>query len=327
MRAPRLPLQPAPLRIGVFFWHESANDELAFAGVRKAFATRGVAHAFDVRRAGGDEGRARGFLDAWRARGTDLVLALGTRAAHLSQGRLGATPIVFAAVTNPIESGLVASWGPRFRRSSTLVRQTGTSNWIRPEIVLKVFRLACPNLRRLGVLRSATAGYVSAVELRGLRAAAARESRAPGAPPLEFVESIFERRIGLEKTVARLLEAGVHAIWIPIDHGIYKNSAQILDAVAGRGVPLLSSSLRATRDAAVAGIFVDYELLGQRAAAQAMRILIDGESPEHMPVETMKSYQIVVNRTAARRCGYELPLPLLAVAERVLPEKRREGGR
>lgn len=314
-----VPEPPSPsLRLGVFFWHRSANDLVAFEGMKRAFEIRGLPHEFDVQHADGDERRAREILDKWKDKwktgSIDLLFTMGTRATFLAQGWVGRLPIVFAAVTNPVEAGIVSSWRSRYERSATLVRLTGTSNWIPPQTVLHVFRLAVPRLRRLGVLRSTDAGYVSAVELRGLRQAI--EAGDP-AERIEVVESVYERRLGIERTVEALIEADVDAIWIPIDYTIYQQSKEILDAVASRGIPLLSSSLRATRDAAIAGVVVDYRMLGQRAAALALQILEKGRAPERIPVETMKGYQIVVNLEAARRCGYELPLPLLVVADRV----------
>lgn len=305
-----------PHRVGVFFWHRSANDLAAFEGIRRAFEIAGVEHEFVVHHADGDETRARRLLDECTDEKLDVLFTMGTRATFLAQGWVGRLPIVFTAVTNPVEAGIVSSWTKRYERSSTLVRLTGTSNWIPPDTVLHVFRLAVPTLRRLGVLRSSESGYVSEVELRGLRSAVAKTKK-----PLEIVETIFDRRYGIEAAVADLLAKDVDAVWIPIDFTIYQQSEQILEAMSGKGIPVLSSSLRATKDAAIAGIVVDYELLGRKAGALALDILVRGAEPARIPVETMKGYQIVVNMTAAKRYGYELPLPLLVVADQVLVEE------
>ncbi|MCB9917152.1 MAG: hypothetical protein H6832_01955 [Planctomycetes bacterium] len=310
-------------RVGVFFWHRSANDLAAFEGIQRAFSIRGLPVEFIVHHADGDERRAREQLDACRDAKLDLLFTMGTRATFLAQGWVGRMPIVFTAVTNPVEAGFAKSFGTRVERSSTLVRMTGTSNWIPPETVLHVFRLAVPKMRRLAILRSSDSGFVSAAELKDLSTAIERSGE-----PLEVVEVVLDMRFGMQAALDRVLAADVDALWIPIDFPIYEQSAAIAEYLTGKGLPVLSSSLRATEDAAIAGVVVDYPLLGQRAAALAFAILLDEQDPQRMPIEMMQGYQIVLNLEAARRYGYELPLPLLAVADRVLGgETKDRGGR
>ncbi len=313
--AAALSAQGRTFRVGVLYWHRSPNDLAAERGIRKAFELRGMACEFVVHHADGDERKARAWLDTCRDQGLDLLFTMGTRATFLAEGWVGSLPIVFAAVTNPVEAGFAPSFGERVRRSSTLVRMTGTSNWLPPETVLHVFRLAVPGMRRLGILRSSASGFVSAVELRGLRDSVAKSAGA-SEQELEVVEVVLDPRFGIRQAVDEVLAASVDALWIPIDFDIYQESAVIAEHLEGRRVPVLSSSLRATKDAAIVGIVVDYELLGQKAAAMAFDILEGRRAPEDMPVETMQGYQIVINLEAAKRYGYEVPLPMLAVADR-----------
>jgi putative ABC transport system substrate-binding protein len=83
----------------------------------------------------------------------------------------------------------------------------------------------------------------------------------------------------------------------------------------------VSSSLRGALSGAVAGVFTDYAMLGERAALILLQVLEGGVDPARIPVGTMRGYQVVVNLGAARRLGYDLPLPLLAVADRILDDR------
>jgi ABC-type uncharacterized transport system substrate-binding protein len=67
-------------------------------------------------------------------------------------------------------------------------------------------------------------------------------------------------------------------------------------------------------------------MLGERAALLVLEILARGRDPGSLPIGTMQGYQVVVNLAAARRLGYDLPLPLLALADRLLDEEG-DGGR
>jgi ABC-type uncharacterized transport system substrate-binding protein len=183
--------------------------------------------------------------------------------------------------------------------------------------VLEVFRLAVPDLGRLGVLRSSETGVVSAAELRGIREYLAE----PGALPITVVEELVGSVEELSAAVDRLAAADVQAIWIPIDFLVYSNLEVVRAAAEPHGLPLVSSSLKGARAGAVAGVLVDYALLGQRAILIALAILENTISPGEIPVGRMTGYQVVVNLAAARACGYELPLSLLALADAIIDDE------
>jgi ABC-type uncharacterized transport system substrate-binding protein len=83
-------------------------------------------------------------------------------------------------------------------------------------------------------------------------------------------------------------------------------------------LPVVSTSLQAVRNAACAAILPDYDLLGQRAAVLALRILDQGTPPRELPIGTLRSHRVVVNLAAARRSAYELPLSVLVLADQIL---------
>lgn len=304
-RAPQTSARP--LRLGAFFWHDSPNDTAAFEGIRAALADVGRPHELLVERAGEDLDEAERILGSFRERGVDLLFAMGTQAALLAAEHIRETPIVFTAVTHPIESGVVTAWEGSGRNIA------GNSNWIPPETILRVFRLTVPGLRRLGMLRSADS-VVSAAELGSMRSYLERQP----ADGLEILDVVAESATDLTRAVDQLVAEGVEAIWIPIDRMVYENTATVFRAARRHGIPLVSSSLRGTETGATSGVVVDYVMLGQRAAALALGIVGQGESPGSIPVGTMHGYRVIVNVEAARQSGYELPLPLLLLADVLL---------
>ena len=303
--------QTAERHLGVLFWHPSPNDFAALEGIRRGLTDAGIRHRLEVREAKEDEATARRILGEFEAAGVELVFALGTRAALLAAEELESTPIVFTAVTSPVESGLVPSWEGSGRNLA------GNSNWVKPRTLVRVFQLAVPGLERLGILRSRRSGLVSGAELQGMR----RFLESDGAPRLELVEEVVEDPLGLPRAVQRLLDAGVQALWIPIDFEVYENLDRVLDTLGPGSIPLVSSSVKGAQAGAVAGVLADYQLLGRRAVVLARAILEEGLEPWRLPIETMQGSQVVVNLSAARRCGYELPLSLLVLADRILEEE------
>ncbi|MBL8731199.1 MAG: ABC transporter substrate-binding protein [Planctomycetes bacterium] len=295
----------APTRLGVFFWHDSPNDVATFAGVRLGLERAGLRCEFVERRADSDAQRAKVCLRELRDAGCRALLVLGTQAALLAKAEVTDLPVVFAAVTNPVASGITTDWGPS---GSNLC---GASNWIAADAVLSVFRLAVPGLTRLGVLRTRSSGVVSAAELAAMRELLAR----PAAPALQLEEVVTDDEKGLPAAVRQLLAAKVDAIWIPIDITVYQHLPTIEAALAKTPVPLLTTAAAGVRQGALVGANVDYRLHGQRAAALLLDVLQHGRAPGALPVDRMRSTIVAVNLAAARRLQVQLPLSLLAIAD------------
>lgn len=297
----------APIRLGVFFWHDSPNDVQTFAGIRDGLQRAGVACEFVEVSAENDVQKGTQALAQLQRADCRLLFAMGTQATLLAMRAEVRVPIVYAAVANPVASGLVDGW----RGSGKEI--AGASYWIPPATVLRVFRLAVPGLAHLGILRSLPSGVVSKAELAAMREHLAE----PTAPALAITEAVASDADDLPRAVAALRSAGAQAIWIPNDLVVYKNVDRVRQALGDARVPLVTTSLVVARSDAVVGATVDFALHGQRTAALALQIL-RGAAPGTLPVDTMQSFRVVANLDAARRCRWELPLSLLALADELV---------
>ncbi|MCA8973186.1 MAG: ABC transporter substrate-binding protein [Planctomycetes bacterium] len=313
---PASPTSPAP-RIGVFFWHDSPNDLAAFAGIKAGLERAHIGGEFLERHAGSDPARATAALRTLRAAGCDLVFAMGTQSALLAKDALPDVPIVFAAVSNPVASGVVPSW------DGSGSRLCGASNWIAPRNVLDVFCIAVPDLKHLGILRSADAGVVSKAELQTMQAWL-RQDASHG---VELFEAVAADAADIPRALSTLLDRNIDALWIPIDITVYGNLELVQRTLGERRLPLLSTAAAAVRQGAVVGAIADYELHGRRAAAMAVAILRDGAVPGRLPVDRMQGSLVVANLGTARALGLELPLSLLVLADQLIESEARYGGR
>ncbi len=297
---------PEPRRVAAFFWHDSPNDEAALEGFRRGLRDARLAWAVDVSRAGGDEARGRALLRRAREGGADLVLALGTRAALLAREDVRDRPVLFTAVTNPVASGVVASW------DGSGTNLAGNSNWLSGRDLVRVFREAVPGLARLGVALD-PANPVSRAE-----AAEVEEVLRRFHPDVSLVRAEAPDAAALGPAAARLRDSGVQAIWVPIDNLVYGNLPALAAAADPAGIPLLTSAEPAAREAAVVGLVPDYRLLGRQAAEMARRVLVEGADPGRLPVGRLRTFRTVVNLRAASRARARVPLALLGVADEVL---------
>ncbi len=85
-------------KIGVYFWHESPLDEMAFDGVRAGFKKSGVAHEFDIQRAYGDKNKAGQIVQKFAEDKPDLIYAMGTGATKQLMEKIEDTPMIFTAL-------------------------------------------------------------------------------------------------------------------------------------------------------------------------------------------------------------------------------------
>lgn len=303
--------EPRPHRLGVFFWHESPNDEATYEGIRAGLAVSKVPHTLTVCRANADPARQEQAFAELRTADCELIFAMGTEAALRTSAAFPDRPVVFAAVTNPVASGVVDGWEGSGRNLA------GGSNWIPPATVLHVFRLAVPDLRRLGMLRSSPPVVVSAAELATMR----DYLRQPGAPAVQVVDAAAAGPDDIARAVQELLAADVQAIWIPIDIGIYKHLDRVRAALAASKVPLVATAVNGPQQGAVVGATIDFGLHGRRVAALAVDVLLQRRDPARIAVDTMHSYLVVANLAAGRRCGHQLPLSLLAIADVLIDQE------
>lgn len=310
---PPTPLLPGqeptvPHRLGVFLWHDSPNDLSTLVGIRAGLQLAGLDAEFVEHHADSDRERAAAAFAALQKARCELVFALGTQAALLAKEALPEVPVVFAAVSDAVASGVVDDWSGSGRNLC------GASNWIAPAAVLGVFRLAVPGLTRLGMVRSRTSGVVSAAELQTMRAHLA----ATPTLGLTVVESVAADAADVERATAALVAQDVDAIWIPIDLSIYGDLAAVRRGLGDRRLPLLTTAAAGVANGAHVGAAVDYELHGRRAAALALRVLRHEARPGELAVDRMHGALVSVNLGAARRDGIELPLSILVVADRLI---------
>lgn len=305
-----------PRRLGVFFWHDSPNDRATFEGIQLGLRQAGIPVDWLEREADSDEARAEAMLRELADSDRELVFVMGTTAALLAKQVIQDKPVVFAAVSDPVASGVVPSW-----LGSDQDNLCGATNWISPQNVLDVFDLAVPRLRKLGMLRSESATVVSRAELARMRTWLSAHPKTE----IELVESMTPDTAGIGAAVRRLIAAEVDAIWIPIDLTIYSNLRAVQRALGERKIPLLTTAAAGVRSGAVVGTIADYPLHGRRAANVAAQVLLHGKRPRDLPIDRMAGNLVVVNLGVARELGLELPLSLLVLADRLVDDRPAAG--
>ncbi len=305
--APSASAQPArkPVRIGVLSSAAPEARQHFWAKFKEGMASHGWVEgrdlAYSYRYSHGDPSRFDALAKELVAEKPDLVFA-GTQLAALAAKRATATiPIVFAYVTDPVGSGLVAS----LARPGGNV--TGLGN-LSIDIVTKHLDLLKdlkPRLRMVTILTSPSTTGKAQAELA--RTAA--------------------RAIGVEVQSVPLLAAetdrALDAVAKNPGDGVifYATSLMERSKVADRMAKLRVPAIYPISELVVAGGLISYGAeIGdnyRRAAEYADKIL-KGAKPADLPVQQPQAFELVVNLKTAREQGIAIPQSILLRATKIV---------
>lgn len=289
--------------ITVLFWHESPHDYLALQGIIEGFRILRLPCTISIRQVLKNEQKVKAIIAGLKSSPPDLIYSMGTEMTKRVMAEIHDTPIVFTAVTNPVQSGITPNW------KSSGCNVAGNSNWIQPSVILDTFKKTVPTLKKLGVM------YNSNNPVSSMEVAVAKRVLKQNNSVMELVVSGVTSRDDLQPACKSLINQGVDAIWIPIGILIYKNLSELVPLTVPAKIPMLSSSHRGIKDGAVLGLAVDYVALGRKSVVIANKILSQGIAPKDIPIGRMHSYQTIVNLRAANRIGHEIPLGILAAVD------------
>jgi putative ABC transport system substrate-binding protein len=265
--------------------------------------TDGKDVVFEVRAGGSDPARIAALVEELVAMKVDVLVTSSTPAAVAAKAATRTIPVVFTMVSDPVESGLVASLA---RPGGNL---TGWSN-ILPETsgtLLGLLVELVPALRRVAVLFDANnAG--KRIDLREIQ-------RAAQGMTVQALAMRSQKEIA--PAFAALARDGAQAAIVLQDAVTFPNRGEVVRLAAQHRIPAAYQ----LRDYVTAGGLLSYGLdldgQNQRTAAYLDRIL-KGARPADLPVEQPTHFELVLNVKAARAIGITFPQSVLLRADRVI---------
>jgi putative ABC transport system substrate-binding protein len=215
-------------------------------------------------------------------------------------------PIVFAVVSDPIDSGFVASF-PRPGGNVTgftNIEPTMASKW------LQLLKEVAPRVARAAFLfNPATAPYAESY-LGPFKAAAASIG-------LEAIAAPVRNTSELESAIAAQARTPHGGLVVMTDSFLVTHRAEITALAARHRLP----AVYPFRDFIEVGglLFYGNDLLDsfQRAAAYVDRIL-KGATPNELPVQAPVKFELGINVKAAKALGLTVPPSLLLRADQVI---------
>lgn len=216
----------------------------------------------------------------------DLVIPIATPVAQSAKVAFSDTdtPIVFAAVANPVTSGLTGDGSENI---------TGVSDYVDTTAIFDLIANFQPGAKIGFVYTSKEDNSVSAVNEA---IAYCKTNNIP------YAEASIDTPTDLTTAVNNLVSKGVTAFYTSTDNTIASAMAQYSELAYSHKIPIYCGADSMVADGGFATTGVSYVELGKQVAEMAVKI-INGTSVSDIPYETLKNYAKYVNLQAAERCS------------------------
>ena len=234
-----------------------------------------------------------------------LLVVVTTPAAQAAAKATRQVPIVFTTVSDPVGSGLVAS----LARPGGNV--TGVSNML-PELsgkLLELVREILPDTSRVSVLWNPQ-NPAKALEVAELRLAARKMHVELAELPVRSLDDIERALAPGRKDPTRVLVILAEAL-------TDAHRQRIGELADVSRIAVVSNHSVHLQPGGVLSYSPDYSVLNRRLGGLAGRIL-KGAKPADLPVELPTTFELVVNKAAAKKLDLAIPQSILVRANRTI---------
>lgn len=223
----------------------------------------------------------------------DLMVGVATPVAMAMQSATedSKTPVVFAAVSDPVGAGLVAS----LEEPGSNV--TGSSDNLDTNSVMNLIFAQNPGAKKIGLLYDVGQdSSTAAIE----HAKAYLDDKG-----VEYVERTATTAEEVALAAQALVSDGVDAVFTPTDNTIMKAELAIYETFADAGIPHYTGADSFALNGAFLGYGVDYANLGRETADMIASILTEGKDPATTPVITFDNGTATVNTEICEKLGLD----------------------
>lgn len=221
----------------------------------------------------------------------DMIVPIATPTAQAAMAATQTTPIIFSAVSYPIEAGVVTSF------DDTSGNITGVSNAIAVEEIMALSKVLTPEVETFGFLyNSSEVNSASGVK----RAIAYCEENG-----IAYKEATITGTQDIQQATSSLV-GEVDALFTPNDNTVASAIATYLQVAMDANLPTYVGADSMVKDGCFATVGIDYTVLGRQTAQMIARIM-GGESIADNHVELINEYAKMINVDTAKALGIEVP--------------------
>ncbi|SDI20518.1 ABC transporter substrate-binding protein [Dolosicoccus paucivorans] len=279
------------IKIGILQFVEHDAFDATVRGLKERMETSEFKDQikWDIQNAQGDNASLQSISERI-ARDNDLLIAIGTAAGQALAHVESQKPVFFAAVTAPVEAGLVKS----LDRPET--NFTGTSNLAPIDKQVELLVNSFPDIKTVGILYDSSAvNSVVQVEI------AKKELENKGI-------KVEEQTVTSTNDVHQAMSAvarKVDGLFMVTDNTIDSAIQLVKDIALENKLPMIGTSKEVIEKHGLATMSNSYEDYGRQTADMIIRMLEDDLNVSQMPVEMGKDFELVVNEENAKKLGID----------------------
>ena len=245
--------------------------------------------------ANGDTSALPEIVSTMEAKGCDVIIAITTPVALACQDIAKDIPVVFAAVSDPVGTGLIED-------IDNPTNMTGTSDQIQVNEILNFAKetssLNGKEFKRLGYLYNPSeANSVSALE----KIEAYTE---------ENGITLVAKSITSTSEISNVVESivgNIDALYITDDNTVASGMGILSNVALSNDLPLYTSVDSEVQDGGLLSIGITYDILGEKTADMAIEI-IEGTPVSDVPIELFGDYlKLFVNTDTKDALGFSIP--------------------
>lgn len=240
----------------------------------------------------GDSSLLSQIIANFTADKVDLMVGIATPVAMAMQAATegSETPVVFAAVSDPVGAELVSSL------ESPGANVTGTSDCLDTNAVMELILAVKPETKKIGLLYDMGQDSSTAPIADAKKYLASKN--------IEVVERTGTTVDEISLAADALIKDGVDAVFTPTDNTVMKSELAIYEKFEAAKIPHFTGADSFALNGAFLGYGVDYENLGKETAETVAEILIDKKDPATLPVKTFDNGTATVNTEVCKMLGY-----------------------
>lgn len=277
------------IHVGILQFMEHVSLTKAKNGFIEELEEAGINVEFEEMNAQGDQSNLQSMSEQLTGN-NDLILAIATPAAQSIALAEEEKPVLFTAVTDPVDAGLVESMEIPGRNL------TGTSDMVPIEEQTSLLLSLIDNPQTIGI------AYNSSEPNSKIQAElAVAELEAAG---VEVIVATVTTSNDVQTTVTSLAQ-DVDGIYLPTDNTMAATMPTIGEIATEYQLPIVAGATGMVDDGGLATYGINYTDLGRQTARIALRILQDDEEASQIAVETSDNLELVINEEMAEALGID----------------------
>jgi putative ABC transport system substrate-binding protein len=294
-------------RVGVLhtYFPGDGNVEEFRKGLHDLGYRNGENLKLEFRWAEGKPERLRALADDLVRSNVELIFTASTPGALAAKGATTTIPIVFVAVGDPVEAGVVSSLA---RPGGNITGFTHLSVGLVTK-TLELIKELIPHLRQVAVL-APISNPTTALKLARIQS---------GAKALGVKTEIVEIRTGAdyEPTFERIRRLKPTALMPLLGVLSTTHKKEIAEFAIRNRLPTIFEQREFVEAGGLLSYGTNYPAMYRHAAAHVDKIL-KGAKPSDLPVEQPTEFELVINMKTAKALGITIPQSILVRADRLI---------